>query len=327
MRDSLKIACGLVLTTFTACFPEDERVIPSRTFTTIELLNDYSQAQYYQLATDSVVLTIQNSDWDLAFECSDTGSHILLNTANFMFAVLTDLSSVEDSLDSEKTFIWKWDSPDGNLDSTALSGWQGNPGRVYLINRGMLSPQFVKIRFEDVLGMTYRFVYQLVDDTNTYVREIPKDTSYHFVHFSFDSHAGLNAEPLKKDWDLHFSRYTYIFYQDDPDAPIPFADEYLPYIVVGTFSNYLSGVLTAEDRQRNFDDILLADTSEFDFQSAKDVIGWNWKVFNFSTYSIVEPLFFVIRATDGNYYKLRFANFYQSGYKGYPTFEVKKFEK
>lgn len=324
MKESLKIACGLILTSLTACFPEDERVIPVRRFTTIELLNDYSQGQFYQLSTDSVVLTIQNSTWDLAFECSDEGSHILLNTANFMFATLTELQSVEDSLDSSLPFDWKWDATDGNLDSTALSGWQLNPGKVYLINRGTLSPQFVKISFEGVYGQTYRFQYQLVDDSLVYTREVNKDTSYHFVHFSFDSHSELKAEPPKTEWDLYFTRYTYIFYQGDPDAPIPFSDEYLPYIVVGTFTNYLSGVLTAEDREKNFDDVLLADTADFDFQADKDVIGWNWKVFNFSTYSIVNPLFFVVKATDHQIYKLHFVNFYQSGYKGYPAFEVKK---
>lgn len=286
------IVVGLSIFLMYGCFPEDERVLPDRTFTTVALLNDYSQCQYYQLAADSVVKTTINTTWDLGFACADTSQTIVLNTANFMFAALTDLSGIDEIIDINQPFDWKWDSPDGNADSTALREWPLIIGRIYLISRGELIPKYVKVRFDEADETTYRFTYQFVGETTRYNGEVIRDSAYHYMHYSFGTHTSLAAEPPKDSWDILFTRYTYIFYQSDPDAPIPFTEPYLPYSVVGAFTNSRSGVLTAEDREGNFDEVLASDTAQYTFSTDRDIIGWNWKVFNFSSYSIVQPLFF-----------------------------------
>ena len=58
-----------------------------------------------------------------------------------------------------------------------------------------------------------------------------------------------------------------------------------------------------------------------------DEIGYDWKIFDFENgkYIIDVQRVFIVKSTEGFYYKLRFIDFYnQDGLKGYPKFEFQK---
>ena len=66
------------------------------------------------------------------------------------------------------------------------------------------------------------------------------------------------------------------------------------------------------------------DITSLEFTTRSDVIGYDWKYYNFddAVYTIVPEMNYVIRDRDGFYYKLRFVDFYNDqGVKGYPKFE------
>ena len=81
----------------------------------------------------------------------------------------------------------------------------------------------------------------------------------------------------------------------------------------------------AVDTINDFNQINYSSLSNYQFLSKRDIIGYNWKEFNFETnlYSVKDNINFVIRDFEGKYYKMRFIDFYNDqGLKGYPKFEL-----
>jgi hypothetical protein len=71
-------------------------------------------------------------------------------------------------------------------------------------------------------------------------------------------------------------------------------------------------------------DITREHALELEFSSRADVIGYDWKYYNFDAgvYTVVPDMNYVIRDRDGFFYKLRFIDFNNDvGEKGYPKFE------
>ena len=118
------------------------------------------------------------------------------------------------------------------------------------------------------------------------------------------------------DWDLAFTQYTFIFYEPD----------YTPYLVTGVFSN-TNGVTVAEDKTMNFADISIDDVPSFAFSSVRDVIGYDWKVYDFdiASFRIYTEINYIIKDAEGAYYKHHFIDFYDNnGLKGVPKFTMQR---
>jgi hypothetical protein len=85
-----------------------------------------------------------------------------------------------------------------------------------------------------------------------------------------------------------------------------------------------NGVVAALDTIHDFMEITAEDITELAYTTQADVIGYDWKYYNFDAgvYTIVPGMNYVIRDRDGFFYKFRFVDFYSDvGVKGYPTFE------
>jgi hypothetical protein len=72
-----------------------------------------------------------------------------------------------------------------------------------------------------------------------------------------------------------------------------------------------------------FDTIALADTATLTFYSDVNIIGFDWKSYNFQTaqYTVKPYKNYIVRSRNGLYYKLRFLDFYKDGIKGNILFE------
>ena len=84
------------------------------------------------------------------------------------------------------------------------------------------------------------------------------------------------------------------------------------------------GTAAALDTIHEFSEIAISDTAALNLTTRADVIGYDWKYYNFDAgvYTIVPGMNYVIRDRDGFYYKLRFVDFYNNtGEKGNPVFE------
>ena len=146
------------------------------------------------------------------------------------------------------------------------------------------------------------------------MKVVRRDPLLERVCFSFQKGV-VDVAPLPFDWSLLFTKYTTMLVTNE--------GENYPYIVNGVLLNP-SGVTAALDTIHDFMEMELADTLDLELTSRADVIGYEWKYYDFDAgvYTIVPEMHYVIRDRDGFYYKLRFIDFYNdTGVKGYPRFE------
>jgi len=87
-------------------------------------------------------------------------------------------------------------------------------------------------------------------------------------------------------------------------------------------------VVAALDTVNEFGAISYDSLSIYTFSSRQDYIGYEWKDVtvdvssNTAVYQVKTENNYIIRDTEGFYYKLRFVSFYNDlGEKGYPVFE------
>ncbi len=127
----------IVLLIFESCLREEKPLtphIPGNIETvTISIGYPYLNQVYYDCKTNTIIQSNTKYDWDIAFESSPDGYHILLNNAlGILAADLGDkpISYIPDI----STITWTWDNPNGNLDSTAIGDWRGK-NSLFLIHR------------------------------------------------------------------------------------------------------------------------------------------------------------------------------------------------
>lgn len=313
-----------------SCFKEDEKVPVYKPGELETLITDvgpaYNQQIFIDLSTFEEKANHSIGSWDLAFNCAENQWHIVLNSALMMYAGNTQDTNFS-AIVSEDGWQMKFDVSSGNLDSTAIGEWYRmndeneyvSLKQVYVINRGIDGDLnqlgYKKVQFDFQDGH-YKLRYANLDGSDERVQIIEKNERYNFVHLSFENGV-LNIEPPKDEWTLKFSRYSTLLFTDEGDP--------YDYNVVGVLlnPNQVSATMTSN----NFDEIVLQDTANYSFNPQADVIGYNWKLYDFDggSYSIIPDMNYIIRDRNYFYYKLRFISFYdQFGNKGAITYEVKR---
>lgn len=310
-----------------SCFKEEDMIPPHEQGDLKEgqvaLGPLYESQAHFDLNQNLEVISSSILDYDLSFESSSVGWTIRLNSAKFMLAG-TSLDTLFNAELLPEELEMKFDKSDGNPDSTAMAGWfevledsSWSKRYVYLVDRGS-DPQgnplgHMKVQF-DIQGDAYVMRYASIDtDLDTTVL-IERDASMDMRFFSFED--GLvDIAPPPDQWSLLFTRYTTMLVTDE-------GEDY-PYLVVGALLNP-NGVTAALDTIHDFLDMDMDDIQDLEFNSRADVIGYEWKYYNFDAgvYTIEPGMSYVIRDRNGYFYKLRFVDFYSDqGVKGYPTFE------
>ncbi|MEN8204356.1 MAG: HmuY family protein [Bacteroidota bacterium] len=310
-----------------SCFQEEDMVPPHEQgdleLGEVALGTTYSRQVYFDLLSNDEIASNVISDWDLSFESASGGWIIRLNSSKFMLAgnsFNTDFAAELKSSDLHMRF----DQSDGNPDSTALGPWfeitedsVRSLKHVYLLDRGKneqnKSVGYKKVQF-DIRGQEFVMRCANTDNSQDTTVIITRDPSMDLVHFSFDT--GLKEiAPLPDQWSLHFTKYTTMLQTNE-------GEDY-PYLVTGVLLNP-NGAVAAQDTLHDFMDISREIVPDLEFTTRADVIGYEWKYYNFDAgvYTIVPDMNFVIRDRDGYFYKLRFIDFNNDqGEKGYPKFE------
>lgn len=298
--------------------PLPPRVPGDVSISQVNMGSEYSDQIYYSLKDDEVVSQNLKSIWDLSFETSDDGWHILINSSKGMKVAFYENATFEDDLVLADA-VWKYDASTGNLDSTAIGDWREVNG-IYLVDRGydhlgnfQGNQKFTVI---DVNAEFFTIKFSQLDGSSTQSIEIPKNKSLNYTQFSFDNEV-VSVEPDKYTWDLLFTQYTYVFYE---------FEEVIPYQVTGVLINPNSVMATMEDNL-SFDDIDLEFALNSTLNSNRDAIGYDWKYYKLDEgyYVIYLNQIYIIKDVDDVYYKLHFTDFYSdSGVKGSPKFEFQK---
>jgi len=301
-----------------SCEKEEIAILPHQagdvTENSVELFSDYRQQLFFDLKTNTMVKSNLKTDWDLAFENGVNGTHIFINTAKSM-SIAKSTGLFESKTDTVG-LSWTWESSNGHIDSTAFEGWTTSD--LFIINYGYsydgTHQGFGKLKIVEVTALSWTIAYSGLTEISPNQLTLPKNSDYNSSFFTFQSGGSeVSIEPPKAEWDLCFTQYTHIFH----------GTQSTPYLVSGTTLNrYLveaSEDFDTEFTQINYESILTYPTSYI-----KDIIGYDWKNFNFSSgkYTVNPAMNFIIKSTEGIYYKLHFIDFYnETGDKGYPKFE------
>lgn len=324
------VCCLILLFTLSSCFKEEDALpkpIYNGTVNTviIPLTSEYSKQFYFDLFTNSIIKEHNNEIWDLAFDAQENEFHVWLNGSKKMQIWNTGDTSFN-SVQSSANATWVCDYPTGEISHNAFGEWgapqpNGNvisKGYVYVVDRGVnhseINIGFKKIKIEGLVNGVYKIRFSKLNGEDEHVVEIPKNSQYNRIYLSFNNNGSIvDAEPPKSQYDLIFTRYTHIFFEENN----------LFYLVTGALSNP-SGVLVAQDSLMKFNDITLNDVQNMSFSNHADAIGYDWKSFDIDNtkYELIPNRNYIIKDLEGNYYKLRFVDFFnEQGERGYPKFE------
>jgi len=285
----------------------------------VSLGEDYKLQVFYSLKNNVIVSTNNFSDWDFGFDPSATGWHVILNSAKFMRVYKTTKTdfatvSIADTTGIKATF----DMPSGSLDSTAIGDWRS--GNVYIVNKGVNELGdplgMSKMKIISVDDTKYTVQFSDISGANENTLDIIKDNTYNLNFLSLDNGGKtLLIEPPKNQWDIVFTKYTHIYYDLNN----------MPYSVTGCLLNRSATSAGYDTLHKSFNDIKLDDVATISFSNSINTIGFDWKTYTGTTYSVNANKFYLVHNADGLYFKLRFVDFYNSsGIKGTPSWQFQR---
>ena len=317
-----------------SCFEEDIAVTPldrgDVQSNQIEMNKRYENQVYYDLKSNTVVSTNKYGEWDLGFQAYDS-LYIRLNSARVMAAqdlgVVDFASVISESEEAE----YRRDVPSGNTDSLAIGKWWTEKDgeivskeHVYIIDRNRSHDRTkgglrkMKILSADEDKFVFIFAELNSNEIDTVV--VPRNDMHNYITVSLDGDGIVNnLQPRSTDWDLLFTTYTELF--DVPGFEV--------YPVRGVLINSRYCEVVEADSTIAFDELTSESINEYKFSKRSDVIGFNWKQVDINTgvYTVNPLKKYIIRDTDGFYFKLRFIGFTKvidgRAERGYPEFEIK----
>jgi heme-binding HmuY-like protein len=317
-----------------SCFQEIDTV-PLEKSTQEVFTSSYSisgNITFYKIYENTTAEVVNRSigGWDLAFQSALEGDIVLVNYSVSAKAIKTgtsnfsevDKQTVNELFNSD---LWEFNDPaySNIVDSTALEDWESK--EVYLVYRGSTSlsqEAYYKIQFMSKTADSYTFKYAHVEGLEEKEFTINRTQGLANVYFSFETESTVEHEPLIGDWDFYFAPYFGWF-------ETLTAGVFSPYNVTGAMINNEGGVRVSRifDENINYQDIDLSMAQSIEYTAWKGAIGSTWKNLPSTDgsygYTMDTKKKYVIQLADGNYYKMRFLDFYNANLEqGYPSFEI-----
>lgn len=321
---------ALTAITLNSCFNKDSTVpFPDRgdvEVDTIAMTPTYLYQLYFRLDSAIVVCSNERTKSDLGFDCSPSGYHIILNTADFMRIADMGVHTFGEVIDTTGA-KWKFDKSDGDPDSIATGTWFNvvngdtvSNGHVWALDMGKdiagLHLGLRQVIFDSLKHNTYYFRYAGIQGGTITSAVVPKNQSVNYVYYGIRAGGIIeDLEPSKNGYDLLFTQYTTLLFTDLGEA--------YPYLVTGVLNNP-NGVKVSVDTIHPFSSIDLSVARNSSFSAFRDAIGYNWKTYKDDSYTVRTNLAYIIRDTKGYYYKMRFVSFFSAGRKGYPIIETQR---
>jgi len=232
------------------------------------------------------------------------------------------------------------DSKEGELSGTAFEevSTTDSSNNVYIVNLGNEIPTenngslnitgdargFMKVR---VLtdGNTYTIQYaELTNTTDFSEITVTKDGSYNVTAVSLTDGQIVSTEPMSSNWDLDFGGVFSYYGSQGIDAGLTYSD-YTLHNTLGGVGLYTITIEEDDTTTPSYVDFTYEDITEASFEyNNRAVVGSGWRSVDYMTgaTSVREDRYYVVKDTDGNYYKLRFtAVESETGERGYPQFQ------
>ncbi|MCR1023531.1 HmuY family protein [Cellulophaga baltica] len=306
---------------------------------------------YIDLSTETSTV-VKRDSWDLGFY-SGSEFQVTINGAIYMAVAAlttTDIDAVNSTTEEvinlqpqvaigtfQATNAAYIDHPNGAITGTAIAtiedADENNP--VYLLNLGeaiATTPATtgnVKITEGDgegkrgwkkirILkeGADYILQYANLEDTTHQEVTITKNSAYNFSYFSFTTETMVPVEPEATKWDLNFTVFTDII---EGFGSYGYAD----YVVNNTKAAVSVYMVDTAEATFTYDNFTLTDINPANFLNDQRGIGSTWRNGGGPSTlpSLKEDVFYVLRDTDDNYYKIKFlALTNEAGERGNPEF-------
>jgi len=341
----------ITLSLLTSCFPEDqhEPLIPFKGIIGSTYNSIYTHQSYYSLSDSSELSYNLNSAWDLGFEASTNGEHVILNNSDLLRVANLGTVDFTGTTSVPVNAKWLYDSSTGNFDSLSVMNWVNTnvtpyeySKNVYVLGQygeNKIIP-FKKFQLIEVTNELYKVVIDNLDNSNLDTLTVLKNSNLNFVKTTIRQKAQIvTIEPNSNKWDIQFTQY---------EDSIPDDTEILySYLLRGAFINpakikvaqyYITTDEVPEnlvDPNRESDELKIYFESnsikpkdDSFYSSNWDDIGWEWKDVtidkeaNTAYYKADTRRIFLIKdIINGKSYKLRFFSYYSNGVVGYPWFQ------
>lgn len=273
-----------------------------------------SNSSFYSLENGEVS-NVTNEDWDMAFSTSLMGADIRINdgkgvvlytypngdTSDFSTVDTTGITGWIQNYNSSK----KWEDGAFNAGASGVAfdyGWGSyNPTTHHVVADSVyvlktLSGDYKKVWIESLAGGSYNFKYANLDNSSLTSESILLSTytSKNYFYYSLDNGTVIDREPASADWDFVATKYL---------APQPQGGYYAS---TGVLMN--KGMKVREARTMDVTTAVWSDYAEIE---EVDVIGFDWKEFNMSTYvyDIESDLSYFITDKDGDIWQIIFTGF------------------
>ncbi|MCS7298059.1 MAG: HmuY family protein [Bacteroidia bacterium] len=259
---------------------------------------------------------VLRNSWDLMLKAEGAQYEIWLNAAMYAFSAEVSESEWHTLREAVRSLPWRCDL----ADTAALPPLRQGEARYFLLDRdrGEVFYKQSEKRYRKVAvrweGQAIQILATSLTEGDTARWLIPVGNNPVFI--SMDRPGEL--VPVLPPWrpELLITRYIHPYY-DQPE-------EFRWYPVLGALLGEGVEAAVVHTTEVPYDSMNYIRAERLPFSSQRDVIGYDWKRYDFSTgtYTLDLSRYFVLRTSPMTYYKLRFIDFYDSqGRKGYVRIE------
>lgn len=285
----------------------------------VSILSGYTNQTFYSL-NNGTVSSVSNLDWDIAFQLKGFGGSIMVNSKNNVQVWSAQKAAAQwgtmtsgDTTGVVNNPMYELHNSDSSWNVGALNqtknlsnafdlGWglydfmshNVTGDSIYFIK--LSNGIYKKLYIEILIGTTYTYNFKFadLDGTNEISTSIARSNflNKNFGYFSIQNNASINREPDFNTWDLSFAQYLVT-------AP-------LTYKVAGVLQN--DSVFAAKAYPV---DVNTVSASSYLTHSNINVIGFDWKSYNFGTnvWTIEDSLVYFVRNRQGQIWKMIFNGF------------------
>lgn len=302
----LLFACTLLFgaSRLAAQFPED----------TLYLGQGYSNQVYFEIA-DGDQHTMPLAGWDIAFETAGFGAGIITNGGkNVNLYIVPGKKPADFGKPVDTTGIGAWEHPANSLASWSNGafnvGASGDPADFgwgeYSISTHFITGTKLyvittpdggarQIAIDQLVGGTYSFRTAMLDGSDSASHDISKGehANHHFAYYSITGNNSFDNEPEMDEWDIVFTKYMDVVGG-------------MPYVVTGVLS--APGVTVAQVTSAT-PATAPAPTDTALYSDSLNMIGYDWKTFTGSAYTVRQDQVFFVHAKDDNIYRLIMTGF------------------
>lgn len=276
----------------------------------------YENDVFYSME-NGMVKTETRANWDIAFQTDAFSSAILINDGSGAILKTYPNGDTADWATLDTAGYSQWPAMYNHDNDWAVSAFErnslGHPDYgwgIYnmtthnvtgdsLFVMQLIDGAYKKVWIEKKVSAqnTYYFRYANLDGSNEQVIELDINpyTGKNYVYYSMVTDEVLDREPPKDSWDLLFTKY------------IAMIDGMFPYAVTGVLNNTTTGVAEYANVDPGFENWQMEDLTD----TAKSVIGYDWKSFDMGTftYKVDDSVTFYVSAHNRAIYRLKFAAF------------------